>query len=61
MLQALWKLLECGYHFPAVEPHRTCCHWDYMLREGRWMAEDFMQERIWKQAAAVRFCHEVHR
>ena len=19
------------------------CHWDYVLREGRWMAEDFMQ------------------
>ncbi len=29
-------------------------HWDYVLREGAWMAEDFMQVREARGAASCR-------
>ncbi|KAG0498128.1 hypothetical protein HPP92_002819 [Vanilla planifolia] len=32
---------------------RHKCHWDYVLEEMAWMANDFMQERIWKRTAAA--------
>ncbi|GAX83585.1 hypothetical protein CEUSTIGMA_g11010.t1 [Chlamydomonas eustigma] len=60
-IQARWDQLVAAYHYPAVEPTRGMGHWDYVLREGRWMADDFMQERLWKQAAAVRLCQEAAR
>ncbi|THU64208.1 hypothetical protein C4D60_Mb01t24050 [Musa balbisiana] len=28
------------------------CHWDFVLEEMTWMANDFMQERLWKTTAA---------
>jgi len=60
-IKAQWRLLSCAFLFPTEEPIRPHCHWDYVLREGEWMAEDFMQERLWKQAAAVRFAKEAAR
>ena len=41
--QAHWQQLACAFHFPAVEPRQPLSHWDYVLREGHWMADDFMQ------------------
>ncbi|KAG0495845.1 hypothetical protein HPP92_000536, partial [Vanilla planifolia] len=45
----------------AVAPSKKClstgkwhkCQWDFVLEEMAWMANDFMQERMWKTAAAV--------
>ncbi|WOK93485.1 chromatin modification-related protein EAF1 B-like isoform X4 [Canna indica] len=31
---------------------RQKCHWDFVLEEMTWMANDFMQERLWKTATA---------
>uniref|UniRef100_A0A0E0L6K1 Myb-like domain-containing protein n=1 Tax=Oryza punctata TaxID=4537 RepID=A0A0E0L6K1_ORYPU len=38
---------------------RTRGHWDFVLEEMAWMANDFMQERLWKNMAAARVCHWV--
>ncbi|OQU87040.1 hypothetical protein SORBI_3003G196300 [Sorghum bicolor] len=34
-------------------------HWDFVLEEMVWMANDFMQERMWKNAAAAQMSHWV--
>ncbi|XP_042376811.1 chromatin modification-related protein EAF1 B-like isoform X1 [Zingiber officinale] len=34
-----------------LEKHQKC-HWDFVLQEMAWMANDFMQERLWKTTAA---------
>lgn len=44
---------------PSKEPPRTLAHWDYLLREGRWLAEDVAQERIWKVEVAKKLAHEI--
>lgn len=36
----------------CVEPPRNKTHWDYVLEEVKWMANDFRQERIWKRVSA---------
>ena len=49
--QGLWsarRLPKCH------EPARVKTHWDYVLDEMEWMANDFAQERKWKLAAARR-------
>ncbi|KAF9600204.1 hypothetical protein IFM89_005028 [Coptis chinensis] len=38
---------------------RERSHWDYLLEEMAWLANDFMQERLWKIAAAAQVCHSV--
>jgi hypothetical protein len=58
-LHSYWKQLSCAFHLPCVEPSIPMGHWDYVLREGKWMSEDFMQERLWKQAASVKMCLEA--
>lgn len=40
----------------VMEPSRLPCHWDYLLEEACWLAEDFKQERVWKIAMAKRVC-----
>ncbi|MCO5597472.1 hypothetical protein L7F22_051550 [Adiantum nelumboides] len=35
------------------EAPRKCSHWDFVLQEMAWLANDFMQERLWKIAAAA--------
>lgn len=32
-------------------------HWDFLLEEMVWMANDFMQEHLWKRAAAAHMSH----
>ncbi|XP_060177044.1 chromatin modification-related protein EAF1 B-like isoform X1 [Lycium barbarum] len=34
-------------------------HWDYVLEEMVWLANDFAQERLWKITAAGQICHKV--
>ncbi|KAL1557478.1 chromatin modification-related protein EAF1 B-like isoform X2 [Salvia divinorum] len=34
-------------------------HWDYVLEEMTWLANDFAQERIWKLAAASQISYQV--
>ena len=40
---------------PQVKRCRT--HWDYVLEEMAWLANDFAQERLWKRAAAAQLAH----
>uniref|UniRef100_A0A0E0LRU8 Myb-like domain-containing protein n=1 Tax=Oryza punctata TaxID=4537 RepID=A0A0E0LRU8_ORYPU len=34
-------------------------HWEFVLEEMAWMANEFMQERLWKNAAASQMCHWI--
>ncbi|KAF8394105.1 hypothetical protein HHK36_020310 [Tetracentron sinense] len=34
-------------------------HWDYVLEEMAWLANDFMQERVWKTTAAAQISNQV--
>lgn len=36
----------------CLEPDKRKSHWDYLLDEMRWLAEDFALEKRWKQAMA---------
>ena len=36
----------------CLEPNKRKSHWDYLLDEMRWLAEDFALEKRWKQAMA---------
>ncbi|CAF2544118.1 unnamed protein product [Rotaria sp. Silwood2] len=36
----------------CLEPKKRKTHWDYLLDEMRWLAEDFTLERRWKQEMA---------
>ncbi|XP_004960997.1 chromatin modification-related protein EAF1 B isoform X1 [Setaria italica] len=38
---------------------RSKSHWDFVLEEMAWMANDFMQERLWKSVAAAKVCHWI--
>ncbi|XP_020399005.1 chromatin modification-related protein EAF1 B isoform X3 [Zea mays] len=42
----------------ALEKRRKS-HWDFVLEEMTWMANDFMQERLWKSVAAAQVCHWI--
>ncbi|XP_074268479.1 chromatin modification-related protein EAF1 A-like [Silene latifolia] len=39
--------------------HRQKCHWDLVLEEMSWLANDFAQERLWKMTAAAQNCRRV--
>ena len=36
----------------AAETPHSKAHWDYVLEEMQWLANDFAQERKWKKAGA---------
>lgn len=36
----------------VLEPPRGKAHWDYLLEEMQWLAQDFAHERKWKKQAA---------
>lgn len=40
---------------PAPEPKPGKAHWDFLLEEMKWMANEFNQERKWKTAQCKRF------
>ncbi|KAL9235656.1 hypothetical protein vseg_010398 [Gypsophila vaccaria] len=39
--------------------HRPKCHWDLVLEEMAWLANDFAQERLWKVTASAQICRRV--
>ncbi|MCD9643581.1 hypothetical protein HAX54_031183, partial [Datura stramonium] len=39
--------------------NRRKSHWDFVLEEMVWLANDFAQERLWKMTAAAQLCHRV--
>ncbi|KAL5977580.1 hypothetical protein ACLOJK_041478 [Asimina triloba] len=42
---------------PSVKRRKS--HWDFVLEEMAWLANDFMQERLWKTTAAAQMSHWV--
>uniref|UniRef100_A0A2P2MU04 Chromatin modification-related protein EAF1 B-like n=1 Tax=Rhizophora mucronata TaxID=61149 RepID=A0A2P2MU04_RHIMU len=38
---------------------RRKSHWDFVLEEMAWLANDFAQERLWKMTAAAQICRQV--
>lgn len=34
-------------------------HWEFVLEEMAWMANDFMQERLWRSTAAAQMCNWI--
>ncbi|KAL2641240.1 hypothetical protein R1flu_008827 [Riccia fluitans] len=46
---------EWAKRSPTPGPMRRLSHWEYVLQEMAWMANDFMQERLWKLASASQF------
>ncbi|CAH0604496.1 unnamed protein product [Chrysodeixis includens] len=46
----------------VLEPPRAKSHWDYLLEEMAWLAQDFAHERKWKKQAAkkVIFRQNIH-
>lgn len=59
------KGLWCPKRIPKEpEPPRIKTHWDYLLEEMAWMANDFREERKWKIALArklAKACAKRHR
>ncbi|XP_073387560.1 chromatin modification-related protein EAF1 B isoform X3 [Physcomitrium patens] len=43
----------------CAEPSRRKSHWDFVLEEMKWMANDFWQERTWKRYQAAHVCLEI--
>ncbi|GKV00672.1 hypothetical protein SLEP1_g13329 [Rubroshorea leprosula] len=39
--------------------HCRKSHWDFVLEEMAWLANDFAQERLWKMTAAAQICCNV--
>ncbi|KAI4340310.1 hypothetical protein MLD38_025160 [Melastoma candidum] len=39
------------------ERHRS--HWEFVLEEMAWLANDFAQERLWKSTTASQLCHRA--
>ncbi|XP_022728005.1 chromatin modification-related protein EAF1 B-like isoform X2 [Durio zibethinus] len=39
--------------------NRRKSHWDFVLEEMAWLANDFAQERLWKMTAAAQICRRV--
>ncbi|GFH19085.1 HSA domain-containing protein, partial [Haematococcus lacustris] len=42
-IRALWATLSSAFNFPHPEPPRNKTHWDFVLQEASWLAQDFMQ------------------
>nr|PNR56097.1 hypothetical protein PHYPA_006994 [Physcomitrium patens] len=54
------KLIEEGRTLKKIaELSRRKSHWDFVLEEMRWMANDFWQERMWKRYQAAHVCLEI--
>ncbi|CAF4346248.1 unnamed protein product [Rotaria socialis] len=43
----------------CLDPNKRKTHWDYLLDEMRWLAEDFALEKRWKQAMAKKISQAV--
>jgi hypothetical protein len=57
MQAARKSTVDQALHKPWPEAsRRKKAHWDFVLEEMAWMANDFMQESLWKRAAAAQTC-----
>ncbi|XP_060810782.1 helicase domino [Amyelois transitella] len=45
----------------VLEPPRAKTHWDYLLEEMAWLAQDFAHERKWKKQAAKKCARAVQK
>ncbi|KAL9228318.1 hypothetical protein vseg_003911 [Gypsophila vaccaria] len=45
----------------SLSPRENRCkgHWDLVLEEMAWLANDFAQERLWKMTAAAQICRRI--
>ena len=43
----------------VMEPEKMKTHWDFLLEEMAWMANDFKEERIWKEKIAKQLVKSV--
>ncbi|XP_020081274.1 chromatin modification-related protein EAF1 B-like, partial [Ananas comosus] len=55
------NLLKAGELSCNLPLDQRRCHWDFVLKEMAWMANDFVQERLWKSAAAAKLSHSIAR
>ncbi|KAJ9176580.1 hypothetical protein P3X46_011879 [Hevea brasiliensis] len=52
------RIAELSIGMVPLESRRKS-HWDFVLEEMMWLANDFVQERLWKMTAAAQICHRV--
>ncbi|XP_022144502.1 chromatin modification-related protein EAF1 B isoform X2 [Momordica charantia] len=52
------RIAELSVHTQPLESRRKS-HWDFVLEEMSWLANDFMQERLWKTTAASQLCRRA--
>ncbi|GAB2298526.1 hypothetical protein Dimus_032590 [Dionaea muscipula] len=52
------RIAEVSIHALPTEYHKKS-HWDFVVEEMAWLANDFAQERLWKITAAAQICHRV--
>ncbi|KAG8641941.1 chromatin modification-related protein EAF1 B isoform X2 [Manihot esculenta] len=52
------RIAELSTGIVPLESRRKS-HWDFVLEEMMWLANDFAQERLWKMTAAAQICHRV--
>jgi hypothetical protein len=57
--QARWRELAWGFAPRWEDPPRGASHYDYYLREARWLANDVAQERLWRRHSALKFAREA--
>ncbi|KAE9622154.1 putative nucleoplasmin ATPase transcription factor MYB-HB-like family [Lupinus albus] len=52
------RIAELSVCTCLTQSHRNS-HWDFVLEEMAWLANDFAQERLWKLTAASQLCHRA--
>ncbi|GAU18248.1 hypothetical protein TSUD_175900 [Trifolium subterraneum] len=52
------RIMELSAH-TLPSPILRKSHWDFVLEEMAWLANDFAQERLWKTTAAAQLCHQA--
>ncbi|GAB2226507.1 hypothetical protein Drorol1_Dr00022317 [Drosera rotundifolia] len=52
------KMSELSLRSPRTECRKKS-HWDFVVEEMAWLANDFAQERLWKITASAQICHRV--
>ncbi|CAL5353506.1 unnamed protein product [Camellia sinensis] len=52
------RIAELSVGTLPFKNHRKS-HWDFVLEEMAWLANDFAQERLWKITAAAQVCHRI--
>ncbi|KAF8726900.1 hypothetical protein HU200_019382 [Digitaria exilis] len=59
VIEACIKRAGKRSHCNIALEKRSKSHWDFVLEEMAWMANDFVQERLWKSVAASKVCHWI--